>query len=753
MIVVAVTGCCNGQQKWTEQPRYQEVNPHGSVIMPCVIMNKKGECRWEKDGNPVGMYPTKYEFAGSIEKGDCSLKILDANLEYDDGVWQCQVTPSSFQSKDSLISEGAELVVREAPNSVMIQRVGDATKEIIAAAGEDLELECIATGANPPAILSWYANGQAIASGHVQENKRQGDNERIWTSFSRLTLPVSKEDNGAEVKCVVTHPALDEPIFAEKPLTIHYPPTVRIETSPMDNLEDEKDSVTLRCIVDSNPRAAILWRKEGLNGDFSPEQEIVFSPVTRHTAGLYSCTAENQLGMSKADYVKVDVKFSPRILSVGPTKVVTAQLYNKTVLTCEAEGNPPPQYTWLQMKPTQEVQVRAHTQEFVIENVTYDDQGEFACIATNIINGEERKVQSEPVKVEVTGAPQVLRSKAQKFKMVPIGDDAILEVEFCANPMSNQSWHLDNGSGNKVILASGTGHGRFIAETVKNHPNLPDCYISTLKINGAHPTDSHNYELRLSNQHGVDTHTIQLAVKEHVGQEFLIAVVIGCVISGLVLILVTIYMVKAGKCCCCSKSSSHGSKKDCKPNDLESDKTDLESTHSSNMSGHIHHNSLSEKQVIPPDALYSCSNEKIMKNSNAGYISYEAVFNDSKESLRPDLVSSNLNRTNSSSGDLNVNRISYNDLCFPKTSNYGSMKKKSRHQQYIVQQLRNQKQIQQAAGATNSVGHPVQQQQQSGATSVGHPVQSAYPQHHFEPPLHYQPPPPRRHIYVHEPCN
>ena len=76
----------------------------------------------------------------------------------------------------------------------------------------------------------------------------------------------------------------------------------------MDNLEDEKDSVTLRCIVDSNPRAAILWKKEGLNGEFSPEQEIVFSPVTRHTAGQYSCTAENQLGMSKADYVEVDVK-------------------------------------------------------------------------------------------------------------------------------------------------------------------------------------------------------------------------------------------------------------------------------------------------------------------------------------------------------------------------------------------------------------------------------------------------------------
>ena len=66
--------------------------------------------------------------------------------------------------------------------------------------------------------------------------------------------------------------------------------------------------MTLRCKVDSNPPAAILWRKEGLNGIFSPEEEIVFSPVTKHTAGLYSCTAENQLGMSKPDYVELNVK-------------------------------------------------------------------------------------------------------------------------------------------------------------------------------------------------------------------------------------------------------------------------------------------------------------------------------------------------------------------------------------------------------------------------------------------------------------
>ncbi len=103
-----------------EKPRYQEVNPRGSVVLTCKVGNLQGECRWEKDGAPVGTFAGKYEWAGDKSSGDCSLRILDASLEYDDGVWQCQVTPSNFQAKDSLNSEGAQLVVRGSyPFSVM----------------------------------------------------------------------------------------------------------------------------------------------------------------------------------------------------------------------------------------------------------------------------------------------------------------------------------------------------------------------------------------------------------------------------------------------------------------------------------------------------------------------------------------------------------------------------------------------------------------------------------------------------------
>ena len=114
----------------------------------------------------------------------------------------------------------------EPPSKVVIQRVGDDASpvEITAAAGEDLELECIATGANPPAKLKWYMGNEEIASGHSQENKRPTENARTWISLSRLVLPVSRDDNGATVRCEADHPALLEEastLKTESKLTIH----------------------------------------------------------------------------------------------------------------------------------------------------------------------------------------------------------------------------------------------------------------------------------------------------------------------------------------------------------------------------------------------------------------------------------------------------------------------------------------------------------------------------------------------------
>lgn len=58
------------------------------------------------------MYKDKYEWAGSQELGDCSIWIRSAQLQFDDGIWECQVTASDFHTQDALTSQPVRLVVR-----------------------------------------------------------------------------------------------------------------------------------------------------------------------------------------------------------------------------------------------------------------------------------------------------------------------------------------------------------------------------------------------------------------------------------------------------------------------------------------------------------------------------------------------------------------------------------------------------------------------------------------------------------------
>jgi len=79
---------------------------------------------------PVGIYPKKYEWAARPSSssgvlhldlhppppmqigGDCSLWIRSATLDFDDGLWECQVTASEFTAQDALTSQPVRLVVR-----------------------------------------------------------------------------------------------------------------------------------------------------------------------------------------------------------------------------------------------------------------------------------------------------------------------------------------------------------------------------------------------------------------------------------------------------------------------------------------------------------------------------------------------------------------------------------------------------------------------------------------------------------------
>lgn len=102
-----------GEQKFLEKPQpYQEVSSGDDVRLRCVVQDKGGECIWQKDQRPVGMHPDKYEWTSGRGGGDCTLLIKRANLLFDDGFWECQVTSSDFTRQDALSSDQSRLLVR-----------------------------------------------------------------------------------------------------------------------------------------------------------------------------------------------------------------------------------------------------------------------------------------------------------------------------------------------------------------------------------------------------------------------------------------------------------------------------------------------------------------------------------------------------------------------------------------------------------------------------------------------------------------
>jgi hypothetical protein len=222
----------------------------------------------------------------------------------------CAAAPTSVVVKEYRDSNGAPQI----PAAITAAAADNA---VTAAAGTELELECIARGGNPAPRLTWSVGGVEIAGTVAQEDRRVG---RTWSSRSRLRLPVSRADHGGQIRCEADHDALDSPLLARVGLNILYPPRVTASATiltPSNSSSSsnasvlvEGGSVTLHCDVESNPAAnRVSWRRSGSAAAILTSQPtFTVSPVSRETAGSYECVAENLLGISEPAALQLNVE-------------------------------------------------------------------------------------------------------------------------------------------------------------------------------------------------------------------------------------------------------------------------------------------------------------------------------------------------------------------------------------------------------------------------------------------------------------
>ena len=74
----------------------------------------------------------------------------------------------------------------------------------MATSGSEVEVECVASGGNPPPGLQWYVGGERW------EGTTEAINQETGVTVSIVSFPVDQADHKKEIRCEVVHEALKE---------------------------------------------------------------------------------------------------------------------------------------------------------------------------------------------------------------------------------------------------------------------------------------------------------------------------------------------------------------------------------------------------------------------------------------------------------------------------------------------------------------------------------------------------------------
>ncbi|KAI1886254.1 hypothetical protein AGOR_G00212100 [Albula goreensis] len=158
-------------------------------------------------------------------------------------------------------------------------------------------------------------------------------------------------------------------------------------TGPSETLIAGNSSANLSC----QAAAGTSISREWLKGDqpLSPSNRITFSedkssvsisPVESSDNGEYQCRLSNPVSTDTASYSLI-VNYGPEdVLIEGVTEVEVGKMVK---LICSALSEPPARITW----SLNGTETNVMTAQYIKDNVTYDDSGDYTCVAENAVTG------------------------------------------------------------------------------------------------------------------------------------------------------------------------------------------------------------------------------------------------------------------------------------------------------------------------------------------------------------------------------
>uniref|UniRef100_UPI003AAC59FB intercellular adhesion molecule 5 n=1 Tax=Centroberyx gerrardi TaxID=166262 RepID=UPI003AAC59FB len=400
------------------------------------------------------------------------ITLMVANMSDWDVQPQCKIKIDETHecSKDLL------LTIYKNPESVTMFPINYAHPVV---EGTQYQIQCDIINVAPVQNLTvrWYQGNKNIHTDSFTNTTKKPVSES-----SILTLNLSREDNGAQVRCEAQldlgpqEPQLPTVSSKTQTLFVEYKPVVECQ-SKFTGREHDFNLSMVPCQADGNPPASVKWYHKGRLINAS-------QPLTRMDSGEIEFTATNRIGRANATIV-VTVEYAPEFHQLENVPVVVAKGSNVS-LGCEADGNPPPEIHWAyDAAGLDKVNTAENQSNLNITGVTNDTT--YFCIATNKL-----RVISKPIFVQVEtistaansvdmATPEPSEPRACPLELMPArpvvryGDPASVNCSTSSTDHVGMGWEAADGG------TEFQENVTFVIWTVKQLEDWtmsPKCYIT-----------------------------------------------------------------------------------------------------------------------------------------------------------------------------------------------------------------------------------------------------------------------------------
>jgi plastocyanin len=379
---------------FTTNPQSTTVDPGDAVTFTAVATGSTPiEYQWQKDSTDLS------------EEESTSLTI-DAVTEANAGTYRCIAT--NTEGADT--SDEATLTVNDPP-AITTHPVSDTI-----AAGESVDFTIAVTGSTP-LEYQWQKDGADI-----------GGANSLTYSITDAT-----ESDAGSYRAIASNSAGDDTSNAAE-LTVWIAPS--IATHPQSDTARTGGSHSFTAAAGGAPAPSFSWLKDGEPIPDSSRTTLALGSLTFADSGYYQAVASNAVGRDTSDSAFLAVVGAP-VITTQP-EVIQKFIGQSITLSVAAEGNPAPQYQWLQ----DGVEIPVTNSSFSIFDLKMADSGKVIQAVAYNIEGADTSDSAILIVDSLPEAPSIIEHPVSDT--VYEGDSVLFAVVASGNPDPHYTWQKDD---------------------------------------------------------------------------------------------------------------------------------------------------------------------------------------------------------------------------------------------------------------------------------------------------------------------